>query len=93
MLPKENEISGFSWKKSANLATRGLCTTSKKTCWGGGWCCSGNFNWGVGFIAPQDPHPTPLPSKKSLSPDSLHSLWCLSEAFRHLKTSVLPTLP
>ena len=81
MLPKENEISGFSWKKSSNLAMRGLCTTSKETC------------WGVGFIAPQDPHPTPLPSKKSLSPDSLHSLWCLSETCRHLKTSVLPTLP
>ena len=39
-------------------------------------CCSGNFNWGVGIITPQDPlpHTSALP-RKSLSPDFLHSLW------------------
>ena len=40
-----------------------------------GWgCCSGNFNWGMDFITPQDPLPqTPARPKKSLSPDFLHS--------------------
>ena len=60
-----------------------------------GWdYCSGNFNWGVGIITPQDPLPhTSAHPRKSLSPGFLHSLWCLSDTCRHLKTSVLPTGP
>lgn len=57
MLPKENEISGFSWKKSANLATRGLCTTSKKTCWGMGVLLFWQLQLGRGLHSP--PRPTP----------------------------------